>query len=124
MKQQFLRAWKQSVQPRKQRKYRAEAPLHLRGRFLGAHLAQELRKKTGVRALRVRKGDSVTIMRGQFRKKEGKVERVDTRKCKVFVHGAEVVKRDGTKAMVPIDPSNLLITKLSEDPRRMAVKKG
>jgi len=110
------------MQPRKQRKYRAKAPLHLRGKFLGAHLSRELRKKLAVRALRVRKGDAVKIMRGQFRKKEGNVERVDTSKGKVFVAGAEIVKRDGTKALFPIDPSNLLITKINEDPRRVAKK--
>lgn len=90
---------------------------------MGAHLSPELRKQLAMRALRVRKGDTVKVMRGQFRKKEGKVERVDTGAGKVFVAGAETVKRDGTKALSPIDPSNLLIIKMSEDPRRTAVKK-
>ena len=64
MKAKFSTAWKSSVKPRKQRKYNYNAPLHLRGSQLHVHLSKELRQKHGVRALRVRVGDTVKVLRG------------------------------------------------------------
>lgn len=105
----FSTAWKASTQPRKQRKYGYAAPLHLKQKGLHAHLARELKKKYGVRTSRVRKGDTVKIMRGQFAKKEGKIDRVDVKRNKVFVSGAEIIKKDGSKTLYPLHPSNLLL---------------
>src|SRR3989338_176397 len=45
MKNKFSTKWKESKQPRKQRKYRANAPLHLRKKFVNVNLSKELRKK-------------------------------------------------------------------------------
>lgn len=104
--------WKSSKQPRKQRKYRYTAPLHIKGKFLSVHLSKELRKKYGRRALRVRKGDKVIVVRGRFKKHTGKVERVDLKNSKVFVEKAEVSKKDGSKSMYPMEPSNMVITEL------------
>ncbi len=105
-------AWISSKQPKKQRKYRYNAPLHARQKFLHAHLSEELRKKYNRRALRVRKGDKVLIARGSFKKITGKVERVDTKNLKIFVEKADVSKRDGSRAFYPIDPSNVIIIEL------------
>ena len=84
MKNKFSRSWISSVQVRKQRKYRHNAPLHIKGKFLNANLAKPLREKYGVRSFRLRKGDKVKIMRGQFKGKEGKIEFVDITKTKIF----------------------------------------
>ena len=120
MKRKFSTKWKASVQPRKQRKYRHKAPLHIRGRFLNSHLSAELRKKYGKRSVRLRIDDKVKVMRGQFRDKIGKVERINVKKIGAYIEGIEVVKKDGTKTKHPIDPSNLMITELSlDDKRRM-----
>ncbi len=45
MKKKFSTSWKASRQIRKQRKYRENAPLHLRNKFMTANLSKELRKK-------------------------------------------------------------------------------
>lgn len=108
----FSAGWKRSVQPRKQRKYRHRAPLHVKQKLLHAHLSPSLRGVYCRRSLQVRKGDKVRVLRGQFRKKEGKVERVSLKNERVFVHGVELLKRDGTKVLYPLAPSNLLITDL------------
>lgn len=121
MKQQFSTHWISSSQPRKQRKYRYNAPLHLRGKFLNVHLSKELRQKHSMRAIRVRAGDEVKILRGQFAGKSGKVDRIDVFYTRVFVTGIESVKRDGTKKPYPLTPNKLMITKLSDDKRRMPV---
>ncbi|MBU0962702.1 MAG: 50S ribosomal protein L24 [Nanoarchaeota archaeon] len=112
MKKRFSKSWIKSTQKRKQRKYRRNAPLHIVGKFMSVHLSKELRKKYGKRSIRVRKGDSVKITRGQFRKKTGKVVDVSLTRRKVYIEGIQQIKKDGTKSFYPLEPSNLMITSL------------
>jgi len=122
MKKDFSNKWIMSKQPRKQRKYSYNAPLHIRGKFMSAHLSKELMKKYNRRSIKVRKGDKVTILRGQFRKKTNRIERIDLKKTKVYIAGIEIIKKDGTKLLYPIHPSNLVVTELNlDDKKRMAV---
>ncbi len=109
----FSPSWKASKKPKKQRKYRFNAPLHSKHKLARAHLSKELRKKYGKRSAGLRKGDRVAVMRGEFTKKEGKIEAVLLKKSKVHVEGIEKTKKDGTKVRVPIDPSNLMIKELN-----------
>jgi len=121
----FSNAWISSVKPAKQRKYRFNAPLHIKGEFLNAHLSKDLRTKYGRRSLRVRTGDKVRIMRGQFKRQEGKVEEVDVIRSRLFITKVEHTKRDGTKARYPIQPSNVLIVEINTDDKmRMAKLKN
>lgn len=112
MKQAWSKHWKSSKQPRKQRKYRINAPLHIKHKFLSAPLSKDLKKKHNIRNIPLRKGDRVKIMIGQFKKTLGKIEKVNLKKSKVYVEGAQVSKRDGTKSFYPIDPSNVQILEL------------
>ncbi|MBT7903548.1 50S ribosomal protein L24 [Candidatus Woesearchaeota archaeon] len=113
MKKAFSTNWISSKQPRKQRKYRYNAPLHLKKKFLGVHFSKELKTKHNTRSLPVVKGDKVKVIRGQFKGKENKVERIDVMKGKVFITGIERSKKDGSKSLYPFQPSNLLITELN-----------
>lgn len=122
MKKKFSTSWKASKKPRKQRKYRVNAPLHIKGKFLNAVLSKELRKKYGKRSLRARKGDKVRIMRGSFKKKEGAIERVDTKKGVVYVSKIEVEKKEGSKVPRPIQPSNIMILELNLDDKKRKEK--
>ena len=120
MKQKFSKHWKSSKQPRKQRKYTANAPLHLKRKMLSVNLSKELRKKHGKRSIVVKKGDVVKIMRGKFKKKKGKVSIVKTKMGKIFVEGIQIKKRDGSNANVPLKASNLQIIELNtEDKKRL-----
>ncbi len=110
-----------SRQPRKQRRARFTAPNHIRGRFLSAPLAPPLREKYGTRRARVVTGDTVRVLRGDFAGEEGTVDAVDTKACRLIVHGVVVTKADGTEVPRPVDPSNVQITKLNlKDKRREA----
>ena len=111
----FSKTWKSSKKPRKQRKYRLSAPLHIKHKFMHSHLSKELRKKYGKRNTGMRKGDRVKVMRGQFKNHEGKVENIDFKKTMVFVSGIEITKKDGTKKLLTLHPSNLIITELNLD---------
>jgi len=120
MKKKFSTAWKASKQPRKQRKYVANAPLHIKRKFVSINLSKELRKKHGKRNIHVRKGDIVKIKRGKYRKKQGKVLEVKSKTSKIIVEGIQVKKLDGSKVNVKLQPSNLQIIELNlEDKKRL-----
>jgi large subunit ribosomal protein L24 len=118
MKQKFSTAWKASSQPRKQRKYLANAPLHLKRKFLSVNLAKELREKHNRRNIEVRKGDKVKIMRGANRGKSGKVTDVKTKMLKIYIEGMQKKKTDGSKVSIPFRASNLQIIELNLDDKK------
>ncbi|MBI2564455.1 50S ribosomal protein L24 [Candidatus Woesearchaeota archaeon] len=117
-------AWKSSKKPRKQHKYLAKAPLHIKSKFLQSHLSKELQKNHKIKTLRVRKGDKVKVMRGSFKGVVGEVMRVDVKRERVFVQGAEFAKKDGSKIVYPIHSSKLLIQELYlKDKKRLGAEK-
>ena len=84
MKLKFSKDWKKSTQPRKQRKYRYNAPLNIKSKFMSSHLSKELKAKYNKRNIEVRKGDTVKVVRGQYKGKTGKVDRVSIKKTKAY----------------------------------------
>lgn len=124
MKNKFSKHWNSSTQPRKQRKYAANAPLHLKRKLLSVNLSKELRKKINKRNAVVRKGDTVKIMRGKFKMKTGKITSVNVKTSKVIIEGITVKKQDGSKANIKMRPSNLQIIELNlDDKKRMKTTK-
>jgi len=112
----FSKKWHSSASPKKQRKFKVNAPLHVRHKLVAAHISKDLRLKYKKRSIPLRKGDKVKIMRGKFRGIIGDVERVDLRNYRIFVKGAEIQKKEGTpKVAKPIDPSKLQIITLNLD---------
>lgn len=108
-----------SIQPRKQRKMRYNAPIHRRRKMIASHLAEELMLKYNKRSVPVKKGDTVKIIRGGLKGHIGKVASVDTKKMKITVEGATAAKADKSQVARPIDPSNVIITHLDlSDPWR------
>jgi large subunit ribosomal protein L24 len=121
MKSKFSTHWLSSKQPRKQIKFAANAPLHLRHKFLSANLSKELRKKYDKRSLPVRKGDEVLVMRGAFKKKKAKIATVDVKRTRVSLESIQRTKKDGTKVNVWFAPSSLQIqTPTLDDKKRLA----
>jgi large subunit ribosomal protein L24 len=116
----FSTYWKSSRKPKKQRKYLANAGLHLRRKFMSANLSKELRKKYGKRNFPLKKGDNVKIMRGKFRKKTGKINVINMKKIRVEIEGFQIKKQDGSKANVKFNPSVLQIIELNLEDRKRA----
>lgn len=109
----------ESSQPRKQRKTRYNAPSHVNTRYLNAPLSEELREQYKKKTLRVVKGDTVRVTRGDFAGEEGLVDAVDTKKAKIVVHGVSSTKADGTEVPRAVSASKVRITKLNlADKRR------
>jgi large subunit ribosomal protein L24 len=119
----FSKHWKSSKKPKKQNKYRANAPLHVKRKMLHVQLSKELRKKYGMRNITINKGDTVKVMKGKFKKKQGKVTEVNTKRLRIFVEGVQVKKQDGSKANVFIRPSNLQIIELNFDKKRSKIER-
>ncbi|RLJ09293.1 MAG: 50S ribosomal protein L24 [Candidatus Aenigmatarchaeota archaeon] len=118
MRKEWSSKWIRSKQPRKQRKYRYNAPLHIRRKFVSAHLSPELRERFGKRSFPLRKGDEVKVMRGEFRGFKGVVERVNLRDLKIYIEDLKVKKADGSEVLKPLRSSNLMIVKLNLDDKK------
>ncbi len=107
-----------SRSPRKQRRRIRNAALHEKKALLKCRLDEFLQEEYGLRSLVVKKGDTVRIMRGQFRDTEGKVSEVSYKKARVFLDNATITKADGKEASVPVHPSNLMLVKLELNDER------
>lgn len=111
-----------STKPGTQRRRAANAPLHEKRIRTAAHLAPEIHDKAKgrmPRAFPVRKGDTVRIMRGGFRGKEGKVVSVDRVAGTVVVEGITLEKAGEKKVARPLHASNLMILRMDDtDPWR------
>jgi large subunit ribosomal protein L24 len=110
-----------SKKARKQRKAHWNAPLHKKRRMVSAHLDSALMTEYNVRSLPVRKGDTVKIIRGakDFKTGEAKVANVDVKEMKIVIENITIPKADGTQKPKPVDPSDVLLTKLDlSDPWR------
>lgn len=122
-RQKITTSWKRSTQVRKQRKYIYRAPLHLKQKLMHSHLAKELREKyQGVRRIQLRKNDKVKVARGEFRGKEGKVERIALKSSRVYIAGMDRIKADGSRVQVAFHPSNLIIVELDLSDKRRKEK--
>jgi large subunit ribosomal protein L24 len=118
MKIKFSTAWKGSKQIRKQRKYLANAPIHIKRKMLSSHLSKDLRKKYGRRNFSLRKDDMVMIMNGEFKKKTGKVSILDSKNLRIAIEGIQKTKKNGEKVNIWFSPSKLLITELNLDDKK------
>jgi len=101
------------------------ATFHTKSKQLGSALSKDLHKKYGKRSVRVIEGDSVTILRGEFKGVDGKVSKISTQKSSVAIEGIKKEKTKGDKFDVYIHTSNLVVTSLNtEDKWRMANLEG
>ena len=113
-----------SSKPKKQRKFFYKMPLHKRQKNLASNVSQALRASVGSRALSLRKGDKVKVMRGSNKGFEGKVSHISYDKLQVFIEKLGVKKGDGSERPIPLHASNLMITSIDKnDARRIGKEK-
>ncbi len=106
-----MATYSKSVQARRQRKFRYNAPNHARRKMVFVHLSKELRAKLGTarRSTQPHKGDKVKVVRGDHKGHTGKIFEVDLPTLKVYVEGAHTRTAKGVEKLVPLDPSNIVI---------------
>jgi len=101
--------------PSKVRKRLFEAPAHVRSKQLSSHLSDELSSKYKLGSLRVRKGDAVKIMRGEYKGIEGKVTGLDVKTGRIMIEGVTREKVGGGTIPIKIHPSKVMIMSLNLD---------
>jgi large subunit ribosomal protein L24 len=90
-------------------------PKHRRDKLVGAVLEDSLRKQYGRKNIRVIRGDSVRVMRGEYKGVEGKVEKVNTEQTTFNIEGIQREKIRGGQVKVPIHSSNVMVISLNLD---------
>ena len=89
---------------------------------MSSTLSKDLRKKYKKRAIPLRVNDKVKVLRGQFKKKEGKVTTINTKKMYIHIDTIQISKKNGSKVFFPLHPSNVMITELDlEDKERKKI---
>jgi large subunit ribosomal protein L24 len=87
----------------------------VKSRQLSSHLSKELQKKYNKRSIRIIEGDTIRVLRGEFRGVTGKITSVSTPKNGVSVEGVKKEKLKGGNLDVFIHPSNLIVTELNTE---------
>ena len=90
-------------------------PKHQRDKMVGAVLEDTLREQYKRKNIRVVKGDSVRVMRGEYKGVEGKVEKVNTEHATFHIEGIQREKIRGGQVKVPIPSSNVMVISLNLD---------
>ena len=102
-----------------------QATFQIRSKQLGSSLSKDLQKKYGKKSTRAIVGDTITILRGEFKGVSGKITKISTEKTSVTIEGVKKEKTKGDKFDVYIHTSNLVVTALnSSDKWRIAKLEG
>jgi len=102
-----------------------QATFTTKSKQLGSALSKDLHKKYGRRSVRVIEGDSIRIVRGEYKGVDGKISKLSTQKNSVSIEGIKKEKTKGDKFDVYIHTSNLVVTSLNTgDKWRMARLEG
>lgn len=114
-----------SGQKRKQRKEHFAAPSHIKYTMMSSPLSAELQKEHGIQSLPVRRDDTVEILRGSNKGTSGKVNTVYRKKWCLYIEKIQKQSKKGGVIKVPIEASNVRITKLvlTEDRKSLIQRK-
>merc|ERR1711962_731097 len=112
---------------RKVKKRLYNASKYLIRKLVSSTLSKDLRQKYGVRSMPIHKDDEVRIFTG-FHKSDasGKVVAVLRNQRKIHIERIQREKINGQTVYIPIDPSNVAITKLklTESRKKLLEKKA
>ncbi len=97
---------------------------HQRDKQISSLLSEDLRKQYNKRNIRVIKGDTVKILRGEYAGIEGKVERVNTERSTLQIEGVQRPRVRGGNVKVQIHSSKVLIKSLLLDDKYREAKLG
>lgn len=104
-----------STKPGKTRKSIYTAALHQVSKRLSAPLSDELAAKYNRQSVRLRKGDTVKVLRGEYKGVEGKITGVEADEGRIMIEGVTREKIAGGTVPVKIHASKVLTTNLNLD---------
>ena len=90
-----------------------QATFQTRSKQLGSQLSKDLQKKYSKKSVRAVEGDTITILRGEFKGVSGKITKISKEKTSVTVEGVKKEKTKGDKFDVYIHTSNVVVTSLN-----------
>ena len=88
---------------------------NVRNKQIGATLSKQLRQKYHRRSIRIVNGDTVKIIRGEYKGIDGKVTKISLEKNSIAVEGVQREKLKGGKIDLYIHSSNTVITSLNTE---------
>jgi large subunit ribosomal protein L24 len=91
-------------------------------KLVRATLSQDLKSKYGKNSIRIRIGDSVRLVRGEYSGVEGKVQHLFPREGRLTLEGVTREKIKGGTAEVRIHASNVIVTGLNLDDKFRRLK--
>jgi len=104
------------MKPTKVRNYQIyRATYTTRSKQLGSPLSKDLQKKYGKRSIRITLGDTVKVIRGEYRGIDGKVSKIEVSANSIAVEGIKKEKSQGDKVDIYIPTSNVVVTGLNLD---------
>lgn len=106
---------------RKCRKAHFGAASNLRYKLLSANLSKDLRGKYNAKSLPVRRDDEVLVVRGDYKDSKGRVSAVYRKRWCIYVDKVTETKKNGASIKIPLNPSNVVLTKLKLTPDRQAL---
>ncbi len=86
-----------------------------KNKTLRAMLSEELQQKYGIKTIRVRKGDVVKVMRGDYKGVQGKVLEVYPSLGRIAIEGLVRKKVNGQEVPLKIHPSKVMVVELNLD---------
>lgn len=99
-----------------------QAPLSVRSKLLCGHLSKDLKNKYHKRSIRVTEGDTVKVVRGEFKGVSGKITAVSTLKNGISIEGIKKEKLKGGNLDVFVHTSNVIVTDLNTEDKWRAAK--
>ncbi len=94
----------------------------VKSKQVSSHLSKELKKKFSKNSIRIVEGDSVKIVRGEFKGVDGKVSKISIQKNSLSIEGVKKEKTKGEKFDVYIHSSNVIVTGLNSDDKWRSAK--
>lgn len=94
-----------------------QATFQTKNKQIASPLSKQLSEKYHKKSARILKGDTVKILRGEFKGVDGKVSQVSIKSNGVAVEGTKKEKTKGEKFDVYTHASNVLITSLNTSDR-------
>lgn len=93
---------------------------------MSCHLSKELREKHKVRAVPIKRGDEVKILKGKAKGKSGKVVQVYRKRYCIYVDKVNREKQNGQSVFLPLKPSYCVIEKLhlNTDRKELLARRG
>ncbi len=104
------------MKPTKVRNYQIyRATYTRRSKQLGSPLSKDLQKKYGKRSIRITLGDTIKVIRGEYRGVDGKVSKIEIAGNSIAVEGIKKEKSQGDKVDIYIPTSNVVVSGLNLD---------